>query len=216
MADGKVSLPYKQFLGYAKGEDGLPKIEVWGSNTRYRRVVWQCNNKYKGNSKCNSPHVTEESVKEKFLEAFNSLLKYREELITNCRLAQDALCDCSGIDTELAELHREIEAITDLARKSIYANAQGIVNEHEWLEMNNGYRERHNKALARIDKLDFMKREKQRKKLMLESFIQNIKSQGNALDDFEESIWMATIQRVVISPAGSMAFQFKDGSEICM
>ncbi len=25
-ADGKVSLPYKQFLGYEKGEDGLPKI----------------------------------------------------------------------------------------------------------------------------------------------------------------------------------------------
>ncbi len=26
MADGKVSLPYKQFLGYEKGKDGLPKI----------------------------------------------------------------------------------------------------------------------------------------------------------------------------------------------
>lgn len=25
-ADEKVSLPYKQFLGYEKGEDGLPKI----------------------------------------------------------------------------------------------------------------------------------------------------------------------------------------------
>ncbi|WP_321994499.1 recombinase family protein [Clostridium butyricum] len=25
-AHGKVSLPYKQFLGYEKGEDGLPKI----------------------------------------------------------------------------------------------------------------------------------------------------------------------------------------------
>ena len=26
MADGKVSLPYKRFLGYEKGEDGLPQI----------------------------------------------------------------------------------------------------------------------------------------------------------------------------------------------
>ena len=26
MADGKISLPYKQFLGYRKGEDGLPEI----------------------------------------------------------------------------------------------------------------------------------------------------------------------------------------------
>ena len=26
MQDGKVTLPYKRFLGYEKGEDGLPKI----------------------------------------------------------------------------------------------------------------------------------------------------------------------------------------------
>ena len=26
MADGKVSLPYKHFLGYRKGADGLPEI----------------------------------------------------------------------------------------------------------------------------------------------------------------------------------------------
>lgn len=26
MADGKISLPYKQFLGYRKGEDGLPEV----------------------------------------------------------------------------------------------------------------------------------------------------------------------------------------------
>jgi len=26
MQDGKISLPYKQFLGYEKGEDGRPKI----------------------------------------------------------------------------------------------------------------------------------------------------------------------------------------------
>lgn len=25
-ADGKVHMPYKRFLGYAKGDDGLPKI----------------------------------------------------------------------------------------------------------------------------------------------------------------------------------------------
>ncbi len=26
MADGKITLPYKQFLGYDKGEDGMPRI----------------------------------------------------------------------------------------------------------------------------------------------------------------------------------------------
>jgi len=39
MADGKVSLPYKQFLGYEKGEDGLPKIVE--SEARIVRLIYK-------------------------------------------------------------------------------------------------------------------------------------------------------------------------------
>ena len=38
--------------------------KVWSSNTKYRRVIWQCNNKFKGDTKCTTPHVTEEEIKE--------------------------------------------------------------------------------------------------------------------------------------------------------
>jgi DNA invertase Pin-like site-specific DNA recombinase len=47
-SDGKVSLPYKQFLGYEKGEDGLPKIVE--SEAKIIRLIyrlflegWSCN-----------------------------------------------------------------------------------------------------------------------------------------------------------------------------
>ncbi len=47
-SDGKVSLPYKQFLGYEKGEDGLPKIvecEAKIIREIYRLFLegWSCN-----------------------------------------------------------------------------------------------------------------------------------------------------------------------------
>ena len=40
MADGKISLPYKQFLGYEKGEDGLPHI-VEKESAIVRRIFRQ-------------------------------------------------------------------------------------------------------------------------------------------------------------------------------
>ena len=45
--------------------------KVWNSTNKYRRVIWQCNNKFKGECKCGTPHLTEDFIKAKFLEAYN-------------------------------------------------------------------------------------------------------------------------------------------------
>lgn len=59
----------------------------WGSNTKYRRIIWRCNEKYKGEKKCTTPHITEDDVKQRFLIAFNTLMRDRQELLANCRLS---------------------------------------------------------------------------------------------------------------------------------
>lgn len=188
--------------------------KVWGSNTKYRRVIWQCNDKYKGDTKCTTPHVTEEEIKQKFLEAFNSLLEYREELIRNCRLAQAVLCDYTDLDSELDELHREIEVLAELSRKAIYENAHIAINQSEWQECNNGYLKRYRKATERVAELEDLKREKQSKNQTLESFVRNLELRKDALEEFDERLWMAAIDRILISPAGKMTFHFKDGTEV--
>jgi site-specific DNA recombinase len=193
---------------------GFYGSKVWGSNTKYRRVIWRCNNKYKSDVKCTTPHVTEDEVKQKFLVAFNSLLVYRDELITNCRLVQSVLCDCSEINAELEELSREIEVIMELSRKAIYENAHVAVSQEEWNERNNGYLERHRKATARVSELEDLKREKQSKNLMLEGLIRGLESREDVLDEFDERLWMAAIDKVTVLPDGKLVFSFKDGSTI--
>lgn len=188
--------------------------KVWGSNTKYRKVIWRCNEKYNGDQKCTTPHVLEEDVKQKFMDAFNSMLGYRDELNDNCRLAQRTLCDCTGIKVELDNLHQELEVITELARKNIYENAHGVMSQEEWNEKNAGYQERHRKAVERITTLESMNREKQHKSKILESFIRILAAQKTTLTSFDERLWAMVVERVVISPEGQMIFQFKDGTEI--
>jgi hypothetical protein len=47
---------------------------VWHSNSKYKRTVWQCNAKFKGENKCTTPHLYEQRIQELFLEALNSLM----------------------------------------------------------------------------------------------------------------------------------------------
>ena len=36
--------------------------KVWHSTDEYRRTIWRCNNKYAGETKCATPHVTQEAL----------------------------------------------------------------------------------------------------------------------------------------------------------
>ena len=114
--------------------------KVWGSNTKYRRTIWRCNEKYRRATPCQTPHLTEDEIERRFFEAFNTLMGGREELLDNCRLARQTLCDCAAIDKEIAELRRESEVVSQLARKNIYENARTGINQDE----NTDYLQRYN------------------------------------------------------------------------
>ncbi|GAB6172961.1 hypothetical protein JCM15765_24390 [Paradesulfitobacterium aromaticivorans] len=193
---------------------GFYGSKVWGSNTKYRRVIWRCNEKYKGDKRCNTPHVTEDDVKQRFLTTFNTLMGDREELLANCRLSQSILCDCSEIDAELEELRREIEVITELSKKAIYENARIAVSQDEWSERNNIYLERHRKATERVAELEKLKCERQNKALMLETFIKGFESRPLILEEFDEKLWAVSVGKVKVMLDGRMVFSFKDGTEI--
>ncbi len=193
---------------------GFYGSKIWSSNTKYRRIVWQCNEKYKGGTKCTTPHVTEEEVEEKFLSAFNSLIIYREELMSNCRIARDRLCDCATVDAEIDDLHREIEVVTELARKAVTENTQIAINQEEWNERNKDYLERQRKAVNRIYELEDLKREKQRKKHAISGFLKSLENYNKVLDKFDERIWVSAIDKVIVMPDSRMVFVFKDGTEI--
>ena len=55
------------------GEQYGPK--VWYSNSQYRRVIWQCNRKFKGEVKCTTPHLTEDALKEYTRQALSFLIE---------------------------------------------------------------------------------------------------------------------------------------------
>ena len=48
--------------------------KVWHSTDKYQCTIWRCNSKFTGEEKCQTPHLTEEKIKSRFLDTFNALV----------------------------------------------------------------------------------------------------------------------------------------------
>ncbi len=116
--------------------------KVWHSTDKYRRVIWQCNGKFKGENKCRTPHIDEETIKRLFCEAVSILTKDRDRLLLTCYDIIDRFGNLQSIESQLAELQREREVISGLMHKLIEENAGGTISTAEYEKNYEDYEER--------------------------------------------------------------------------
>ena len=189
--------------------------KVWNSTkAEYRRVVWQCNSKYKGECKCSTPHFDEEKIKEKFVIAFNSVYDMREEIIDNCELAARHLSDCTELDTEKESLLQEIEEVTELSRKYIQGNASQAQDQETYLKKYNALVARYDKASSRLAALDEEMLVKLRKADAFNNYIYMLQCTSGKLETFDESIWAIAVEKAIVNADKTITFEFRDGAEV--
>jgi len=188
---------------------GYYGAKVWGSNTKYRRTIWRCNEKYKGEHRCATRHVTEDEIKAQFLISINELMGNRDEVIANCQLARDVLSDCSEIDDKIDELRREIDVIAGQSRKMISENAHVALSQDEFNERNNEYLKRHRISLERISELEGVKRERMNRVTVIDGFIRELNTRPLVIDEFDERLWLAAVERVTVGVDGGIMFGWR-------
>ena len=151
--------------------------KVWNSTDKYRRTVWQCNGKYKGEHRCNTPHLDEEQIKEAFTQAFNSLIRNKAELIRNCRLVMERYTDCTEIDAQLSRLGDELDVVVGLTQKWVDENARTAQDQDDFMTKYREYDARYQELQAKVDALEVEKRNRQGRVKRFEVFIQALKKQ---------------------------------------
>lgn len=113
--------------------------KVWHSNSKYKRTIWQCNAKFKGESKCTTPPLYEQRIQEIFLEALGRLLENRKTVIDDCRAVMDVLGDCGTIEKEMESVSSEMEVVTGLIQKLIVENATRKLDQNDYRRKYEGY-----------------------------------------------------------------------------
>ena len=187
--------------------------KVWNSTGEYRRVIWQCNNKFKGEHKCETPHLDEEMLKARFLVAFNAILDNKDSILDDCRLIQTTLTDCTGIDAEIESLLEEIAVVTELTKRCIAENSQTVQNQIEYAARYNGFVERYEKAKAQLERLCTTKAEREAQAEAIGAFMFEVQ-ELDALSEFDEKLWRSVIDTVTVHADGRLTFKFQGGTEI--
>ena len=187
--------------------------KVWNSTSKYRRVIWQCNGKFKGEHKCETPHLDEETIKARFVTALNAIIESKDNILEDCRLMQATLTDCTGIDAEIESLLEEIEVVTELTKRCIAENSQTAQNQEEYAARYNGLVERYEKAKARLEQLRTTKAAREAQTEAIGAFMFEVQ-ELDALTEFDEKLWLTVIDTVTVHADGRMTFKFQGGKTL--
>lgn len=188
--------------------------KVWHSTNKYKRTIYQCNAKYKGEHKCRTPHVTEEEIKGWFLSAINQLLSNRDEIIANTELLIDMAKDTSPLESRIEDLEHHLETIRQDIEDLVDRNARKAQNQELYQEQYDilvtAYQEKQKELQEAMSALE----EQKGKRLSLDGFIQQLKEQDDLITDFNQELWQTSVDQLDIKEDKKISLTFKNGIRI--
>ena len=190
--------------------------KVWNSGGKYEKTIWQCNAKFTNEVKCTTPHISEDQIKDGFLEAFNQLIPDRERLLEDCRIMQETLTDTSELDSQIEKLDEEMEVVTELIRKCIEENSTKAQNQGDYMKKYSGLVGRYEKLKDKRNELTVKRTERIAKADEIGGYMFRLYERDCALEHFDDRLWIDTIDRVTVFHDGRMLYRFQGGTEIAV
>jgi hypothetical protein len=161
-------------------------------------IIWQCNHKFKNEEKCKTLHIYKDDLKAAFLKAFDSLLENRDEILAGYEAIIETLTDTSKLVKENANLQSKCEVVAELVRKRVEENAATVMNQQEYQERYTGLVERYEEIKLAIEDNMNKRQERNAKKKSIKDFMRMIEKNDILLDGFDEEVWNATIENVLV------------------
>jgi site-specific DNA recombinase len=185
--------------------------KVWHSTSKYRRIIWQCNHKFSNDERCKTPHLYEQDLKKAFIEAFNSLIKNKDEILQDYKTIIRDLTDTAVLDAESTKLQSECEVVFELLRKCVEENASSVIDQADYQRRYNSLAERYEIAKNGLARIDDKRMERIAKRQNIEGFIRVLEQSNTILSEFDEELWNATVDLVTVHSEHEITFLFKDG-----
>ena len=187
--------------------------KIWHSNDKYRRAVYQCNNKFAGAKKCTTPHLTETEIKTAFVKVVNKLMEGKTEMLGNIRLVRSRYV-IAELEAEGQRLMEEMNMLLDRVQKCISENARIAQDQTD-------YQKRYDELVSRYDatKVKYHETEKslkarQAKAERLGALVKALTAQSGAVTKFDEGLWGTLVDYMTVYSKDDISVTFKDGTEI--
>lgn len=177
--------------------------KLWHSNDKYRKYVLRCNAKYKND--CNSGTVTEEEVKDFFIECFNKLNK--KECLKDIELMKEALGDLTKENNEIEKIQNEILKIVTQDDEVIEMFNTGKIDT---LEQHEKLAKEHEVLTHKLNKVNERIAEKKDKLKTLDNFARDVCGISGKLKEFNQELLVILVDRIEVHK-GKLVLVWKDG-----
>lgn len=183
--------------------------KVMHSNDKYRKEVFFCNKKYEGN-KCKTPALTEGEIKSAFIAVYNQFIGDMDFLLTACGMVRSIISNSFELKGELSALTAEATSLEHDLRVDCLTPGRLINASDEYTERYNRYAE----VRERIIETEHELQDRERRVSLLDSFLETIKNNPSALDEWDEVIWRDLVSKATVFRDKTIVFRFINGTEI--
>ena len=181
--------------------------KVWHSNSKYRRVIYQCSSKFKNEHSCSTPHLYESEIQQKFLQAFARYFGQREVVIRSCRFVLNQL---KKQNADLEALQGEFDEINEKLKQYIAQSVGDTESSLDYQTLNEQYEE----VFAKLQAEEKKAAERKARYHRMLNILKILETSESILEAFDENVWNAVLENLTVFHDESMVFLFKDGTEI--
>ncbi len=172
--------------------------KTWHSTSKYKRIIFQCCNKYKNKVKCTTPHFYEEELKEITLNAINDLIKDKASIIENCNLILNQVLQTDKLKAKEEVLSIEVDKLSKELNQLVISNATTIQNQVEYDEKYNSLYSTYSSALNELKSLQSTIQDKTLRKSKIKQFLKTIESQDGILTEFSPNLFLSLVDRIEV------------------
>ena len=181
----------------------------WHSNTAYERFVYQCNSKFqKGKCRCQTPHLTEAEIKEKFIEAYNLTMEDKERITNDLKEVINLLTDTTELEKGIELINAELSVVVELAAKTIKANSKSNEDSVDYENKYQNLVERHKILSCQHDKLLILSTDNVSKVPKHYALASVMSKSDDKLSDWNERIWMLMVEKAIVQRDKNIKFIF--------
>ena len=195
---------------------GFFSPKTWHSNSKYKRTIWQCGEKYKtkGKCSCQTPHLNEVTVQQIFVRAFNQVYQNKAQVIADHTEIIKALTDTTTADHESDTLREECRVVAEMIQQCVNENARIAQDQTEYQKRYAALHDRYDAAKTQLDKIANDRQERATKREIILRFLADLEQQNGTLAEFDEQLWYATVESITVHSEGNIAVTFKNGSAV--
>jgi hypothetical protein len=191
------------------------KRRTWNSNNKSKKIVWQCKTYIvDGKEACNARAVEEAELMGAFVRMFNRIYENKDEFINTLTeniekiiLQKPDIKEAEALDKMIEKLKNELKK---LIRFQVNNGIDSEVYNEEYIRVTSELEEARRKRIEH-DKVNALKDEL---KDRFKEIIHTLNSRDELLEEFDEQIFNALVEKIEILTPTHFAFVLKSGLRV--